>query len=129
MRGINESAEADLTGVDVGGSAVDKSLTEITDYLNLSTLVANVRDLAGITPFHITSEITPEQEGIRFTARIFSAGDHGAVGEVTVAGKASDLKPMFHEAALQIMTHISPYVVALYYFHEEMGEEDLAFKK
>ena len=129
MRGINQSAAADLTGVDVGGSAVDKSLSEVTDYFNLSTLVANVRDLAGITPFHVTGEVTPEQEGIRFTARIFSPGDDGAVSEVAVVGKASDLKPMFHEAALQIMTDISPYVVALYYFHEEMGEPELAFTK
>lgn len=129
MRGINESAEADLTGVGVGGSAIDKSLTEVTDYFNLSTLVTNVRDLASITPFHVTGEVTPQREGIRFTARIFSPGDNGSVGEVTVVGKASELQPMLHEAALQIMTRISPYVVALYYFHEEMGEQDLALAK
>jgi hypothetical protein len=129
MRSINESAEADLIGIDVGGSAVDKSLTEVTDYFNLSSLVANVRDLTGITPYHIGGEVTPEKEGIRFTARIFTPGDGSPVTQVTVVGKASDLKPMLHEAALQILTNISPYVVALYYFHEEMADDSMAFTK
>jgi len=129
MRNINESAEADLIGVDVGGSAVDKSLTEVTDYFNLSSLVSNVRDLTGITPYHISSEVTPQEDGIRFTARIYTPGDSSPVGQVTVIGKASDLKPMLHEAALQILTNISPYVVAVYYFHEEMADESLAFTK
>jgi len=129
LRNINESAEADLVGIDVGGSAVDKSVGEVADYFNLLTLVANVRDLTGITPYHISSEITPEQEGIRFTARIFTPGDGSQVAMVTVVGKASDLKPMFHEAALQMLSTISPYVVALHYFHEEMSQEDLSFTK
>jgi len=129
LRGINESAEADLTGVDVGGSAIDKSLTEVTDYFNLSSLVANARDLVGITPYHISGDITPEKEGIRFNARIFAPGEAGPVTQVTVVGKATELRPMFHEAALQILTNISPYIVALHYFHQEMGEEGLAFTK
>jgi tetratricopeptide (TPR) repeat protein len=129
MRNINESAEADLIGIDVGGSALDKSLTDFEEYFNLSTMVAGVRDLVGITPYHVVGEITPEQEGIRFTARTYAPGDNGRVSVVSVTGKVSNLKPMFHEAALQILTDISPYVVALYYFHEEMAQEDMSFEK
>src|SRR5262249_23509669 len=89
MRGINESAEADLIGIDVGGSAIDKSLTEVTDYFNLSSLVSNVRDLTGITPYHVSGEVIPQENGIRFTARIFTPGDSSPVGQVSVFGKAS----------------------------------------
>src|SRR5262249_41785417 len=37
--------------------------------------------------------------------------------------------PMFHEAAIQILTALSPYLVALHYYREEFANNDFAFPK
>src|SRR5262249_6708770 len=129
MRRIQESASVELTGIDVGGSGIDKSVVEVTDYFNLSTVVNNVRNITGLTTRHITSEITPDAENIHFTARILTNNEDDPVTLVTLKGKSDDLRPMFHEAAIEILTALSPYLVALHYYREELANNDFAFPK
>ena len=129
LRRIQESASVELTGIDVGGSGIDKSVASVTDYFNLSTVVNSVRNIAGLTSYHIMSEITPDGGDIRFTARIFTNNEDAAVTLVTLKGKSDDLRSMFHDAAIQILTALSPYVVALHYYREELANNDFAFPK
>lgn len=129
LRRIQESASVDLTGIDVGGSGIDKSVAAVTDFFNLSTVVNSVRNVTGLTTHYITSEITPDDGEIRFTARIFSNNEDDPVTLITLKGKSDDLRPMFHDAAIQILTTLSPYLVALHYYREELADNDFGFPK
>jgi tetratricopeptide (TPR) repeat protein len=129
LRRIQESASIELTGIDVGGSGIDKSIASVADYFNLSTVVNSIRNVAGLTSYHITSEITPDAGEIRFTARIFANSENDVVTLVTLKGKSDDLRPMFHDAAIQILTTLSPYLVALHYYREELANSDFGFPK
>jgi len=42
-------------------------------------------------------------------------------------GKSDDLRPMFHDAAIQILTALSPYLVALHYYRNELANNDFGF--
>jgi tetratricopeptide (TPR) repeat protein len=129
LRRIQESASVELTGIDVGGSGVDKSVAAVTDYFNLSTVVNSVRNITGLTSHYITSDITPDDGEIRFTARIFTNKEDDPVTLITLKGKSDDLRPMFHDAAIQILTALSPYLVALHYYHIELANNDFGFPR
>ncbi|MFO1058853.1 MAG: tetratricopeptide repeat protein [Dongiaceae bacterium] len=129
LRALNESAEAELTGLDVGDAATDKSLTEFEEYFNLATLVGNARNLAGITAYYVTGELQSRGEGVVLDVRVYSRDRDAPVSVISVKGDPKDLRPMLKEAALRILGRIDPYAVALHYYHEELGAGDLGFGK
>jgi tetratricopeptide (TPR) repeat protein len=129
LRALNESAEAELTGLDVGSAAVDKSLTEFEEYFNLSTLVGNARNLAGITPYYVTGELQNRGEGVVLDVRVYSRDRESPVSVISVKGDPKDLRPMLQEAALRILSRIDPYAVALHFYNEELAANELGFVK
>jgi tetratricopeptide (TPR) repeat protein len=129
LRALNRSAEDELVGLDVGNASTDKSLNEFEEYFNLSTLVSNARNLAGITPYYVTGELQSRGEGVVLDVRVYSRDRDQPVSVVSVKGDPKDLRPMLKDAALQIMMRIDPYVVALHYYHEELDANQLGFIK
>ena len=129
LRELNEAAQAELPAVAGGGSSTDKSLYEFQEYFNLTTLVSSARSLIGFTAYYVSSDVTTLGGEAVFTARIYTRDKDKPVMEVRVTGSADTPGPLLHEAALQIMAKIDPYVVALYYFREELAKNELGFTK
>jgi hypothetical protein len=127
MRHYYDRAAEEVTGIEVGGSGVDRSVNSFIDYFNLQSLANDFRDAAGLTSYHVTSEIVPEDDGIRFRARIFAIDRTGPVSVVTVRGKKNEFEPMLKEAALKILTVVNPYLVGVHLYDEELGRGDYGF--
>jgi tetratricopeptide (TPR) repeat protein len=129
LRALSQSAEDELTGLDVGDGSTDKSLTDFEEYFDLSTLVRSARNLAGITAFYVTGELQNRGEGVVLDVRIYSRDRDNPVTVVSVKGDPKDLRPMLKEAALKILSRIDPYAVALHDYQEELAANELGFVK
>jgi tetratricopeptide (TPR) repeat protein len=129
MRGYYDEAAEEVTGVEVGGSGVDRSVNSFIDHFNLQALTNDFRDAAGLTKFHITSEIVPDGDGIRFRARIFAIDRTDPVSVVSVRGKNNEYEPLLKEAALGIITVIDPYLAGIHLYHQEEAAGDFEFPK
>ena len=129
LRGYYDRAATELTGVEVGSGGLDRSVNSVVDYFGLQAVINDVRDMVGVTSYHVTSEIVPDGDGIRFRARIFTATRTEPAFLVTVTGRNGEFEPLLHEAALQLLARLDPYLVALHDFHDELNAGDFAFPK
>ena len=122
LRELNEAALSEFPTAAADGSSAEKSLYEFQEYFNLTSLVSSARNLLGFTPYYVSSDFTTRGSVVVFTARIYTRDEIEPVKEVRVKGTADDLQPILHEAALQILEKIDPYIVALYYYREELAK-------
>ena len=129
LRELNEAALAELPAAAADVTSADKSLYEFQEYFNLTTLVSSASNLLGFTPYYVSSDFTTRGSVTVFTARIYTRDKIEPVKEVQVKGSTDDLQPILHEAALQILEKIDPYVVALYYYREELAKNEFGFTK
>jgi tetratricopeptide (TPR) repeat protein len=128
LRELNEAALSELPAAAADGSA-EKSLYEFQEYFNLTSLVTSARNLLGLTPYYVSSDFTTRGSAMVFTARIYTRDEIEPVKEIRVKGTPDDFQPILHEAALQILEKIDPYVVALYYYREELAKGEFGFTK
>jgi tetratricopeptide (TPR) repeat protein len=129
LREINQAAQTEAAGFKVDSSYVDKSVGQFEDYFGLGGVVTGARNLVGAITYYVNAEITDNRGEVIFTARVFSRVKDAPVTEIRIKGDPSNLGPMFHEAALQMLTGINPYVVGLYYFKQELAARDFDFPK
>ena len=119
LRQLNEDAQSEAAGLEVDPSYVDQSLGQYAEYFGIGKLVDTTRNLVGANQFYVSSEVTDSAGKILYTARLFSPNSNEPVDTVRVEGDPANPTPMIHEAALQLLTNISPYIVALHYFKQE----------
>src|SRR5262249_14186869 len=86
-------------------------------------------NLAGITPCYITGELQNRGDHVVLDIRVYSHDQGSPVSVVSVEGDPKDLRPILKEAALQIMSRIAPFAVALHYYDEELAANQLDFTK
>lgn len=129
LRLLNERAQAELTGIQLESNTLSKSLDEAEQYLNLASVLDEVRYAVGATPWHVTAELTKVREEAVFTARIYSKDAVQPVSLVEVRGSFDDLAPVIQQAAIEILARINPYIVALSYYREELEANELHFPR
>jgi tetratricopeptide (TPR) repeat protein len=129
LRELNEAALSELPAAAADSNSAEKSLYEFQEYFNLTSLVSSARNLLGFTPYYVSSDFTTRGSVTVFTARIYTRDKIEPVKEVRVKGIPDDLQPILHEAALQILEKIDPYVIALYYYREELAKSEFGFTK
>ena len=119
LRALNEDAQSEAAGLAVDASYVDQSLGQYADYFGIGRLVDTTRNLVGANQYYISSEIAHSGEKIVYTARLYTPKSDIPVDTVQVEGDPLNPAPMLQEAALELLTDISPYIVALHYFKQE----------
>lgn len=135
LRELNRDAAQELAGIAVGGSPIDKSLSEFEKYYNLSEIVNGVRMLIRAVPYHVEGNIVERGNALVFTVRINvqddpdTPNDEGGLRVVEVIGSPDAIKPMIHEASREILNWIDPYIVALYHHRQEFEAGEFAFPK
>jgi tetratricopeptide (TPR) repeat protein len=122
LRELNEDAQSEATGLTVDPSYVDQSLGQYADYLGIGKLVDTTRNLVGANEWYISSEIADSNGKIVYTARLFTPKSDEPVDTVRVEGDPANPAPMIHQAAVELLTRISPYIVALHFFKQETAE-------
>lgn len=127
LRIINEGAVSEAVGLEVDSSYVDQSLGRFEEYFGLGPVVIGSRELFGNVPYYINGEITEESGKVVFVARVFASNVTAPVTNVEARGEVANLRDVLHEGALQIMSGVNPYVVALYDFKQELAEKKWDF--
>ncbi|WP_207461221.1 tetratricopeptide repeat protein [Azospirillum sp. SYSU D00513] len=129
LRELGEQASSELTGIEVDGSSLEKSVSAFEEYFELGLLVNGTRNLFGMIPYYINGEVTERQGQAVFTARIYTKDKENPVHLVSVQGEARNMEPILHEGALGILEKINPYVVALYHRRQEIATKQFDFPK
>ena len=129
IRELSIIAGSELERVDVDGSSLDKSVGELESYFQLEQLFTGVRDLFGLVPFYVSGELTGEPAELTMTLRVFYKEEDRPSDVIQVNGTVEGLHDVVHEAALQALEHINPYVVALYWRRIELAERNYAFPR
>jgi tetratricopeptide (TPR) repeat protein len=129
LREINQAAQTEAVGFRIDASYVDKSIGQFEDYFGLGGVVTGARNLVGAITYYVNAEVLDNRGEVVFVARVFSRVSEEPVTEIRIKGDPSNLGPMFHEAALQMLTGINPYVVSLYFYTQELTARDFDFPK
>ena len=129
IRELSVIAGSELEPVDVDGSSLDKSVGELESYFQLEQLFTGVRDLFGLVPFYVSGELTGEPADLTMTLRVFYKEENRPSDVIQVNGNVEGLHEIIHDAALQALEHINPYVVALYWRRIEAAEGNYAFPR
>ena len=122
LRDLNEDAQSEASGLTVDPSYVDESLGQYADYFGIGKLVDTTRNLVGANQWFISSEVTDANGKIAYAARLFTPKSDEPVDTVRVEGDPANPQPMLRDAAIKLLTRISPYIVALHYFKLETAQ-------
>ena len=125
IRELSLIAGSELEPVDVDGSSLDKSVGELESYFQLEQLFTGVRDLFGLVPFYVSGELTGEPADLTMTLRVFYKEEDRPSDVIQVSGTVDGLHEITHDAALQALEHVNPYVVALYWRRSRAGRGQL----
>jgi tetratricopeptide (TPR) repeat protein len=121
LRALNETASSQLRKVEVDGGNLDKSVTELGSFFDIQELIEGTRNLLGLIPYYINGEMTGTYEDLTLTVRIFFATEEDRTTHVVVEhGDKDTLNLMIHDAAVDIITEINPYVTVLYWRTREI---------
>lgn len=134
MRRINESAALELAGIDLGKSTVNESLETLQDVFGLYDIVTEVKTAFGQIRHHVEGEVAETGGEYVITTRLFSVNEINAHGEQIVhvaqtRGEIAEVPAMVHEHAIRILDVLSPYVVAIYYFRDELANRKYEFPR
>jgi tetratricopeptide (TPR) repeat protein len=129
LRELNEDAVSEAVGLEVDSSYVDQSIGQYADYFGIGKLVDTTRNLVGANKYYVSSEIADANGKIVYTARLFTPESDQPVNTVKIEGDPANPQPMLAKAALELLTTINPYIVALHYFKEESREKQWAYPK
>ena len=133
LRQINEDAQSEAAGVAIDPSYVDQSLGQYASYFGIEKLVDTTRNAVGANTYYVSSEIIDNDGKIVYIARLFRPDrlnePYEPVDVVRVEGDPAKPLPMLREAALQLLTDISPYIMALHYFKLESAAKQWDYPK
>jgi tetratricopeptide (TPR) repeat protein len=129
LRELNEDAQSEAVGLSVDTSYVDQSLGQYADYFGIGKLVDTTRNLVGANKYYVSSEIADLNGKIVYTARLFTPKSDEPVDTVRIEGDPANPEPMLKEAAVQLLTTINPYIVALHYFKQESRDKQWEYPK
>jgi tetratricopeptide (TPR) repeat protein len=129
LREINEDAQSEAAGLEVDSSYVDQSLGQYAEYFGIGKLVDTTRNLVGANQYYVSSEIADSNGKIVYTARLFTPKSNEPVDTIRVEGDPANPLPMLQAAAEQLLTRISPYIVALHYFKQESAAKQWDYPK
>jgi tetratricopeptide (TPR) repeat protein len=129
LREVNEDAQSEAIGLAVDTSYIDQSLGQYADYFGIGKLVDTTRNLVGANEYYVSSEITDTNGKVLYTARLFTPKSDDPVNTVKIEGDPANPDPMLAKAAVDLLTTISPYIVALHYFKEESRDKQWEFPK
>jgi tetratricopeptide (TPR) repeat protein len=129
LRELNEDAQSEAAGLAVDSSYVDESLGQYAEYFGIGKLVDTTRNLVGANQYYVSSEIADSNGKIVYTARLFTPKSDKPVDTVRVEGDPANPLPMLQEAAAQLLTRISPYIMALHFFKQESATKQWDYPK
>src|SRR5690606_28189125 len=129
LREVNVSASSEFTGVYLDGSAMEKSISAFEEYFELGLVVNGTRNLFGLVKYYVNGEVTESRGEATFTARIFTKDEEQPVRVVIVKGDPDNLAPMLHDAAVEMIEAINPYVAALYHRKSETAAGQYEYPK
>jgi tetratricopeptide (TPR) repeat protein len=122
LRALNETASSQLRQVEVDGGNLDKSVTELSSFFDIQELIEGTRNLLGLIPFYVNGEVTGTYSDLTLKIRIFFNTDEDRTTHVVVEkGDKDALGAMVHDAAIDIITEINPYVTVLYWRTQELN--------
>ena len=88
-----------------------------------------MRDLFGLVPFYVSGEVTGEPADVTMTLRVFYKEEDRPSDVVRFSGTVEGFHEVVQEAALGVVEHVNPYVVALYWRRIEAAERNYAFPR
>ena len=129
MRRLNEGAASELTGLEVDPTNIQEGIGAFEDYFEISVLVNGTRNLLGMIPYYVESEIAEVNGQEVLTVRVFTQDEKKPVYVSVTKSDPSDIGPMMHQAAVNVLEQINPYVVVLYYRQTELAAGQYDFPK
>ncbi len=129
LRKLNEDVQSESAGLTVDPSYVDQSLGTYADYLGIGKLVDTTRNLVGANKYYVSSEIADSNGKVVYTARLFTPKSDEPVTTVRIEGDPANPAPMLQDAAVQLLTTINPYIMALHYFKQESAAKQWDYPK
>lgn len=127
VREINAQAQSELESVEVDGTSLQNSVGKFESYFGIDPLVTGTRALLGLVPYYVDGELSGAPTDLTMTVRV--AYSDGTVDLSQLSGTADGLQDLLHEAALQVVEDISPYLVSLYWRRIEEAEANYAFPR
>lgn len=132
LRTINSTASSELVYLELDASALEEGVDAFEEYFNLTLLVNGTRNLLGLIPYYVTGELISKQGEAILISRVYieeSINREADVKVIRLSGDPANLEPILHEAALEIIQEINPYIVALYYRREERAAGEYDFPR
>jgi tetratricopeptide (TPR) repeat protein len=134
LRRINASAATELGAIDLNKNRADESLQELQDYFGVHDIVLGLKTALGEIEHHIEGEVTAQGSQIVITTRLTTFGDLNAHGEQIIhiaktTGHLSEVFDMLHTHAVSILDVLSPYVVAVHFYEEELASGEYGFPR
>lgn|GEM_PF-705072 len=108
-------------------TAHSKSVEALSDWFGLAQPIRATQVALGFLPYSFSGEFVESDEGLILRIRgqsaeywHFSLEKHGT---------ADDVEGLMHEAALELLKELDPYLIAVYYFRREIPTGDFTFTK
>jgi tetratricopeptide (TPR) repeat protein len=120
LRKLNEAAEYEESGLKLENNFTLMSFSSYEDFFGLSGLVAATRALTKGVRFFVNGDVTGNDKGLVFRARVLDSSSTDPVTEFALQGDPEHVPELVANAARQIMVAIDPYVLALNSYGEEL---------
>ena len=128
IRELSQAAQSELTALNVDEGSLEKGIAAFEDYLEIGQLINGVRNTLGLIPYYVNGEITERRGQAVLRARV-TIEEEERVKLIEVTGDVNDMPGLMHEAALQLLETINPYVVALYHRRAEIDARAFEFPR
>lgn len=122
IRQLNDTASSQLKQVEIDGGNLDKSVSELSSFFDVQELIEGTRNLLGLIPYYVNGELTGTYDDLHLKVRIFFQTDEDrSTHVVEIEGDKDSLGLMVHNAALDIIHQVNPYVTVLYWRTREIA--------
>lgn len=126
IRELSQAAQSELTALNVDEGSLEKGIAAFEDYFEIGQLINGARNTFGLIPYYINGEVTERRGQAVLRARV-TIEEEERVKLIEVTGDVNDMQGLMHEAALQLLETINPYVVALYHRRAELDAGEFEF--
>jgi tetratricopeptide (TPR) repeat protein len=129
LRKLNEDAASELSELEVDPTDLQSGLGAFEDYFSITVLVNGARNVLGLIPYYVEGEIAEVRGEETLTVRVFTDKEAAPVYVNVTKGDANNIQPIIKAAAVDVLEHINPYVVTLYYRQTELAAGQFDFTK
>jgi len=128
VRELSQAAQSELNALNVDEGSLEKGIIAFEDYFEIGQLINGARNTFGLIPYYVNGEVTERRGQAVMRVRV-TIEEEERVHLFEVTGDVNDMPGLMHEAALQLLEIISPYVVALYHRRTELDAGEFEFPR